>query len=933
MVRCKTDCIQKPLSRVFRWLGKLVGRYPWVFLLIPFALSAGLGAGFYFLPQRKTNDIEDQFTPIGGPAKTERDFVRKHFGSNDSGQFSAQRLYTEGSFVSLIAISTCDNVLNMNTFKELIKLDEMVQNITVTEPGANTALTYQQLCAEVGEQGCMTVNPLLSKVKRNESLIETISYPMLQDSVFIGPYLGGVIRNSDNTTVQKAKAIKLVYYLREDGESDKNKSLKWINQCIKFFSNNSLQLNQIQVSYFTSLSRQQEFDLTTKSIIPLFSITYFVTIFFSILSCKRYDCVRNKFWVAAFGVISSGLAVLSSFGLLLLCGMPFVVTVANAPFLILGVGVDDMFIMISCWQQTRVKDKVEDRMAATYAEAAVSITITTLTDVLAFYIGILTSFQSVQSFCIYTGTAILFCFLYNITCFGAFLALNGRREESNRHWFICTKVAEVKDDDCSSSYNVCCVGGEYNQDTGKETDHPITSFFRNQYGPFLTNVWTKCFVVLLYGGYLAGSIFGCFQVQEGIDLRNLALDNSYVRSFYDNDDLYFSEYGPRVMVVVTEEVSYWDLGVQSKLDRCLVSFLTNSYVSESYSESWLDVYRMIANQMKLNISDKSNFIGNLSLLLSGLDYMQDVDIQSGGIMASRFFIQTVNVTSAVDERDMLNQVRDIAKSCEIPVLVYHPAFIYFDQYAVIIENTIQNVAIAAGAMLVVSILLIPNLLCALSVTFTITSIIVGVTGFLTYWNVNLDSISMITLVICIGFSVDFSAHITYAYVSSQKANVNERVIDALHSLGYPIVQGAVSTILGVVALSAAECYIFRTFFKIMFLVIAFGMLHGLVFLPVLLTFFCCCDRNEDDTAKINPHLDKFPNVKLHDKCKQEISVNSWEMNANEDKISTCHHNNCFYPEPDYPLSQDIEPSLKDSMSGQDFDKNLQSCLCIYLCIK
>ncbi|KAM3929603.1 patched domain-containing protein 3-like [Leptodactylus fuscus] len=903
MAQCRTDCVQKPLSSAFSRLGKLVGRYPWWFLLIPFALSAGLGAGFYFLPKRQTNDIEEQFTPVGGPAKTEREFVNTHFATNDSGQFSAQRLYTEGTFVSLLAVSTSDNVINVNTFEELIKLDEMVQNITVTEPGQGTTLSFQGLCAYDQSMKCIPANPLLAIVKDNVTLIETmhITYPMFQDRIFLGSYIGGV-KLGPGTMLQKAQALKLVYYLREDNNEDRDNSQRWINYVIKSISENidKLQLKTIQVSYFSSLSRQQEFEGITSTVIPLFAITYFITIFFSIVSCLRLDCVRNKSWVAVFGVLSSGLAVLSSFGLLLLCGVPFVITVGNAPFLILGVGVDDMFIMISCWQQTRVKDKVEDRMAATYAEAAVSITITTLTDVLAFYIGILTSFQSVQSFCIYTGTAILFCFLYNITCFGAFLALNGRREESNRHWFICTKVAEVKDDHRSSSYNVCCVGGGYNQVTGKETDHPITSFFRNQYGPFLTNVWTKCFVVLLYGGYLAGSIFGCFQVQEGIDLRNLALDNSYVRSFYDNDDLYFSEYGPRVMVVVTEEVSYWDLGVQSKLDRCLVSFLNNSYVSESFFESWLNVYRMIANQMKLNISDKSNFIGNLSLLLSGLDYMQDVDIQSGGIMASRFFIQTVNVTSAVDERDMLNQVRDIAKSCEIPVLVYHPAFIYFDQYAVIIENTIQNVAVAAGAMLVVSILLIPNPLCSIWVTFTIASIIVGVTGFMTYWNVNLDSISMINLVICIGFSVDFSAHITYAYVSSQKANVNERVIDALHSLGYPIVQGAVSTILGVVALSAAECYIFRTFFKIMFLVIAFGMLHGLVFLPVLLTFFRNCGRSEDDTAKINPHLDKFPDERLNSNWNQEISGKSLEMDLKEDKTSTSYHNKSFYHDPDCP---------------------------------
>ncbi|XP_075067333.1 patched domain-containing protein 3 [Mixophyes fleayi] len=855
MPRCHTDCVQRPLSRVFSLLGKLVARYPWWFLLIPFILSAGLGAGFYFLPQREASDIEGQFTPIGGPAKTERDFVKVHFPTNDSGRFSAQRLYTEGSFVSLIAVSASDNVINVDTFRELLKLDEMVQNlnITITQSGADVTYNFQRLCAEAQGQKCVTANPLLSEVQGNVSLIETvnITYPMFQGRIFLGTYLGGVTLKSDNT-VEKARAIRLVYYLREDNEQDQDNSLQWIDHFIKSIQLNidTLQLKQIQISYFTSVSRQQEFEGTTKTVIPLFSITYFVTIFFSIVSCIRLDCVRNKCWVAAFGVISSGLAVLSSFGLLLLCGVPFVVTVANAPFLILGVGVDDMFIMISSWQQTKVKSKVEDRMAETYADAAVSITITTLTDVLAFYIGIMTPFQSVQSFCIYAGTALLFCFLYNLTCFGAFLALNGRREESNRHWLSCKRVVDETDDHRSTSYNLCCVGGKYSQITGKESDHPVADFFHSQYGPFLTNIWVKCLVLFLYGGYLASSIYGCFQVQEGIDLRNLATDNSYVSSFYDNEDLYFSEYGPRVMVVVTEEIAYWDLNVRLKIDNCIESLKNGPYVTEALSESWVNVYIGIAELSKFNISDKNHFIGNLFQLFAlAPDFKQDVDIHSGTIRASRFFIQTANVTSSVDEKDMLNHVRNTAISCDIPVLVYHPAFIYFDQYAVIIQNTIQNVVVAAAAMFVVSILLIPRPLCSLWVTFTIASIIVGVTGFMAFWNVNLDSISMINLVICIGFSVDFSAHISYAYVSSQKSTANERMTDALHSLGYPIVQGALSTILGVIALSTSQSYIFRTFFKIIFLVITFGMLHGLVFLPVFLTLFGNCDRKWDDATK------------------------------------------------------------------------------------
>ncbi|OPJ87822.1 patched domain-containing protein 3-like [Patagioenas fasciata monilis] len=98
----------------------------------------------------------------------------------------------------------------------------------------------------------------------------------------------------------------------------------------------ALGITAIQVTYFTSLSRQQEFEGNTKRVIPLFSITYLLTVTFSVISCLRLSCIRNNVWLVCCGVVSAGLAVLSSFGLMLFCGVPFVVTVAGAPFLILG---------------------------------------------------------------------------------------------------------------------------------------------------------------------------------------------------------------------------------------------------------------------------------------------------------------------------------------------------------------------------------------------------------------------------------------------------------------------------------------------------------------------------------------------------------------------------------------------------------------------
>ncbi|XP_056193163.1 patched domain-containing protein 3 [Falco biarmicus] len=830
-----TDCLERPLRRLFRGLGRGVATCPWPFVLVPLLLSGGLGAGFVFLPQRQANDIEGQFTPTSGPAKAERDFVRQHFATNDSEGFSAPRLPTEGAYAALIAVAAeGGSILEPAARRDVLRLDQLV-----------TARGYEQLCAR-SDGTCTSPNPLLPLLSgASEAALGNLTFPV-SHGVFLGAALGGVQTGAGGRLLS-ARALKLMYYLQEDGPAAAE-SQRWLESFLRDVPSElaALGLTAIQVTYFTSLSRQEEFEGNTKSVIPLFSITYFLTITFSIVSCLRLSCIRNNIWLACCGVISAGLAVLSVFGLMLFCGVPFVVTVANAPFLILGVGVDDMFIMIASWEQSLRKGKsdVKSLLAETYAEAALSVTITTLTDVLAFYIGTWTAFPSVRSFCLYTGTAFVFCYIYTMTFFGAIIVLNHKREQGNRHWLTCMPVGVDKDQAGESClYNACCIGNCSRQSSQLETkqpesEHPMIIFFKEYYGPFFTNKWVKLLVVLLYGAYLGGSIYGCTQIREGIDLRNLASDDSYIIPYYDDNDRYFSAYGPRVMVVITESVDYWNETVRRGIENCTQNLEGISYVDKNLSESWLRVYTTLAGSGLINISNKTLFLNNLRILFSIVpSFKWDVNVTQDKIEASRFFIQTVNVTSAIDEKNLLSQLRETAEQCSIPMMVYHPAFIYYDQYLVIVQNTIQNIVVAAGAMLIVSLLLIPNPLCCLWVTFAMASVIVGVAGFMTFWNVNLDSISMINLVICIGFSVDFSAHISYAFVTSGESSANKRAIEALSLLGYPILQGAVSTILGVAVLAAAKTYIFRTFFKIMFLVILFGALHSLVFIPVFLTFF------------------------------------------------------------------------------------------------
>lgn len=193
-------------------------------------------------------------------------------------------------------------------------------------------------------------------------------------------------------------------------------------------------------------------------------------------------------------------------------------------------------------------------------------------------------------------------------------------------------------------------------------------------------------------------------------------------------------------------------------------------------------------------------------------------------------------------------------------------------------------------MLFISFIFIPDLMCSIWVALCIISVEAGVLGYMSLWNVNLDSISMINLIMCAGFSVDFTAHICYAYMSCKADTAEERVRESLYSVGLPICQGAISTILGVVALAVAGSYIFLVFFKMIFLVVLFGAAHGLLLLPVLLSIFDfkSCRNSKKKKLKIDkayphPHPYTIPHPSLH-------PVHQYLGNNNQKYLGGLAHN-------------------------------------------
>lgn len=105
---------------------------------------------------------------------------------------------------------------------------------------------------------------------------------------------------------------------------------------------------------------------------------------------------------------------------------------------------------------------------------------------------------------------------------------------------------------------------------------------------------------------------------------------------------------------------------------------------------------------------------------------------------------------------------------------------------------------------------------------------------MTWWDLTIDIITCINLVLCIGLCVDYSAHVALHFMQVEGSR-EERAGRALRDMGPPVINGAFSTFLVFIFLANSDSHVFLSFFKIFFGVFVFGVFNGLVFLPVLLS--------------------------------------------------------------------------------------------------
>jgi len=417
------------------------------------------------------------------------------------------------------------------------------------------------------------------------------------------------------------------------------------------------------------------------------------------------------------------------------------------------------------------------------------------------------------------------------------MTINEQRVSKNRHFCTCLKV-ESKDQlrsNGASKWKVFCCSGSPHKHRD-EMESPIEKYPKRLVKQVVLFKPTQIVICVLFMLYLGLSIWGTAGFRDDLNIEDLAGSDSYYYDFYDTDQTSFSQ-SLTVSLTIQNVVDY---NLQSTFDQInsLVSNVRNdNQVLDDFLLSWIHSYRSSA---AYDNSSDASFIGGLQGFLattSGNLFINDVviDTTSNSITASRLHILTSSITSSGDQADMMVRIRDIVKSSPLNVFAYAPEFVFLEQYAQIVSQTLQTLSISVCLVILVTAIFMPLPLVILLVTITVVTILLGVVGFVHFWGVTLNSMTMIQIIMCVGFCIDFSTHICHAFVHADGPR-NVRVSQALDKAGGPIFNGAISTIIGVLVLAFSTSYVFFSFFQVIFLLVIFGLAHSFFLLPVILAY-------------------------------------------------------------------------------------------------
>ncbi|NXD57446.1 PTC1 protein, partial [Corvus moneduloides] len=203
-----------------------------------------------------------------------------------------------------------------------------------------------------------------------------------------------------------------------------------------------------------------------------------------------------------------------------------------------------------------------------------------------------------------------------------------------------------------------------------------------------------------------------------------------------------------------------------------------------------------------------------------------------------FYLNGLRETS--DFVEAIEKVRAICNNYTSLGISSYPngyPFLFWEQYIGLRHWLLLSISVVLACTFLVCALFLLNPWTAGIIVVVLALMTVELFGMMGLIGIKLSAVPVVILIASVGIGVEFTVHVALAFLTAM-GDRNHRAVLALEHMFAPVLDGAVSTLLGVLMLAGSEFdFIVRYFFAVLAILTILGVLNGLVLLPVLLSFF------------------------------------------------------------------------------------------------
>ncbi|KXZ53205.1 hypothetical protein GPECTOR_7g1098 [Gonium pectorale] len=547
------------------------------------------------------------------------------------------------------------------------------------------------------------------------------------------------------------------------------------------------------------------------------------------------------------------------------------------PFLVLAVGVDNMFVLAHAMAKQDHSLPASSRLAAALSSAGPSITLAACCEVAAFALGgLLTGMPAVRNFSLAAAAAVALDFGLQVTVFAALLVLDkaapapagGDGPYTPPHSGGAVEMEMDYAEDDEPPYIVPYGEGEVDERSYWSLQRVLQAYFERIHAPALARPAVQYAVLVLFMSTLLASIAALPYLQVGLDQAVALPRDSYLQPYY-RDLMSQLRVGPPLLLVVRE--LDLDPSVRQVERICGVAGCdTDSLVNRVAAAARQPRHSFIAAPAASWLDDFVTWLNpDLPQCCSFRTYYPPLNSQSDFITA-------------------LRRGREFAASASrelrLNVYAYSLFHVFFEQYL--------DVGADAARLLGLPLLAVVGAAWALGgsgrgaglLGATLASLLAHLGAAMWLAGIQVNAVSLVNLAMALGIAVEFGAHVLHAFMAAPDPEPTEpkpstdydpppesraqerpnkplrryggpapaaptaaaplspyarrcaRAAAALRSVGASVLSGVTLTkLVGVAVLAFARTQIFEVYyFRLYAALVVAGAAHGLVLLPVLL---------------------------------------------------------------------------------------------------